>query len=65
MNTIINKFLLAGDNFMPDMHLKQPGFSYSDSRPYKKKQEYKNSKKQEAPDISTGMSQKRPASNMI
>ena len=27
MNDIINKFLLAGDNFMPEMHLKQPGFT--------------------------------------
>ena len=29
MNDIINKFLLAGDKFMPEMHLKQPGFTYS------------------------------------
>ena len=29
MNQIINKFLLAGDKFMPEMHLKQPGFTYS------------------------------------
>ena len=29
MNNIINKFLLAGDKFMPEMHLKQPGFMYS------------------------------------
>ena len=29
MNEIINKFLLAGDKFMPKMHLKQPGFPYS------------------------------------
>ena len=29
MNQIINKFLLAGDKFMPEMHLKQPGFMYS------------------------------------
>ena len=27
MNEIVNKFLLAGDKFMPEMHLKQPGFS--------------------------------------
>ena len=24
MNEIVNKFLLAGDKFMPEMHLKQP-----------------------------------------
>ena len=27
MNEIVNKFLLAGDKFMPKMHLKQPGFT--------------------------------------
>ena len=29
MNEIVNKFLLAGDKFMPKMHLKQPGLTYS------------------------------------
>ena len=29
MHEIVNKFLLAGDKFMHEMHLKQPGFSYS------------------------------------
>ena len=29
MDDIINKFLLAGDTFMPEMHLRQPGFTYS------------------------------------
>ena len=29
MNEMVNKFLLAGDMFMPEMHLKQPGFTYS------------------------------------
>ena len=28
MNEIVNKLLLAGDTFMPEMHLKQPGFTY-------------------------------------
>ena len=27
MNEIVNKFFLAGDKFMPEMHLRQPGFS--------------------------------------
>ena len=27
MNNIINKFLLTGDKVMPEMHLKQPGFT--------------------------------------
>ena len=29
MNNIINKFLLAGDKYMPEMHLRQPRFVYS------------------------------------
>ena len=29
MNEIVNTFLLAGDKFMPEMHLKQPRFTYS------------------------------------
>ena len=29
MNEIVNKFLLVGDKVMPEMHLKQPGFTYS------------------------------------
>ena len=29
MNEIINNFLLAGDKFMLEMHLKQQGFAYS------------------------------------
>ena len=29
MNEIVNKFLLVGDKFMPEVHIKQPGFTYS------------------------------------
>ena len=29
MNEIVNKFLLAGDKFMPEIHLKQPGFTFT------------------------------------
>ena len=29
MNKIIDKFLLTGDRFIPERHLKQPGFTYS------------------------------------
>ena len=29
MNNVINKFLLAGDKFMPEIHLRQPRFTYS------------------------------------
>ena len=39
MNEILNKFLLAGDKFMPEMHLKQPGFTYSACGPFTKNKE--------------------------
>ena len=39
MNDIINKFLLARDKFMPEMHLRQPGFTYSACGPFTKKKE--------------------------
>ena len=47
MNNIINKFLLAGDKFMPEMHLRQPQFIYSACEPLlDKKKELKNLNKQ-------------------
>ena len=39
MNDIINKFLLVGDKFMPEMHLKQPGFTYSSCGSFTKTKE--------------------------
>ena len=42
MNNIINKFLLAGDKFMPEMHLKQPQFVYSACGPFTRHKELKN-----------------------
>ena len=39
MNEIANKFLLAGDKFIPEMHLKQPGFTYSGCGPFTKTKE--------------------------
>ena len=39
MNEIVNKFLLAGDKFLPEMHLKQPGFTYSACGPFTKNKE--------------------------
>ena len=39
MNEIVNKFLLAGDKFMPEMHLKQSGFTYSACGPFNKNKE--------------------------
>ena len=39
MNEIVNKFLLAGDKFMPEPHLRQPGFAYSTCGPFIKNKE--------------------------
>ena len=36
MNNTINKLLLAGDKFMPEIHLRQPQFTYSACRPFTK-----------------------------
>ena len=36
MNAIVNNFLLPGDKFMPEMHLRQPGFTYSACDPFTK-----------------------------
>ena len=36
MNKTVDKFLLAGDKFMPEMHLKQPGFTCSACGPLTK-----------------------------
>ena len=39
MNKVINKFLLAGDKFMPKMHLRQPRLVYSASGPFTRHKE--------------------------
>ena len=39
MNEIFNKLLLAGDKFILEMHLRQPGFTYSACGPYSKNKE--------------------------
>ena len=41
MNEIINKFLLAGYKFMPEMHLRQPGFTCSACGPFTNNKEKK------------------------
>ena len=57
MNEIVNRFLLAVDKFMPEMHLKLPGFTYSASGLFSKKFFLlrKNLKKQEIQTIFTKM----------
>ena len=39
MNNVINKFLLAGDKFMAEMHLRQPHFVYSACGPFTRHKE--------------------------
>ena len=39
MNNVINKFLLAGDKFMPEMHLRQPLFVYNACGPFTRHKE--------------------------
>ena len=39
MNEIINTFSLEGDKFMPEMHLKQPSFTYSTCGPFARNKE--------------------------
>ena len=39
MNEIVNMFLLAVDEFIPEMYLRQPGFTYSACRSFTKNKE--------------------------
>ena len=39
MNEIVNKFLLVGDRFIPEMHIKQPGFTYKACVPFTRNRE--------------------------
>ena len=66
MNEIVNKFLLAGDKFMSEIHLKQLEFNYSACGPFaKNKERIQNLKKQEIQDIFTKMNLIRLVFNMI
>ena len=33
-SNVLNKFLLVGDKFMPEIHLRQPQFTYSACGPF-------------------------------
>ena len=52
MNEIVNKFLLAGHKFMPEMYFKQPGFTYSACGPCTKKSKERIQKFKETGDTS-------------
>ena len=52
MHQIVNKLLLSGDKFMPEMYLRQPGFTYKVCGHFKEtKKKYKNLKAQEIHNI--------------
>ena len=52
MIEIVNRLLSAGDEFMPEMYLRQPGFTYSTYGLFtKNKERFKNLKKQEIHNI--------------
>ena len=52
MIEIVNRLLSAGDKFMPEMYLRQPGFTYSTYGLFtKNKERFKNLKKQELHNI--------------
>ena len=66
MNEIVNKFLLAGDKFMPEIHLKQPGFTIVlVDHLLKTKKKFKNLKKQEIQAVFTKMNLIRLVFNLI
>ena len=47
MNKIVNKFLLVREKFMPALHLRRPGFTYSACGPFTKFREtIENSRRQ-------------------
>ena len=52
MNEVVNKSFLAGDKFTPEMHLRQPGFTYITYGIFtKNKKRIQKLKKQENIDI--------------
>ena len=66
MNEIVNKFLIDGDKFMPEMHLREPGITYIvlvDDLP-KIKKECKYLKKQDIHDVFIKMDKIKLVFNM-
>ena len=62
---MVKKLLLAGDIFISEMHLRQPGFTYSAYRTFTKNKKQKNSKKQKIGDIFTKTSKIKIFFNLI
>ena len=66
MNEIVSMFLVIGDKFMPEMHLKQPGFTYSACGPFtKNKERIENLCKQKIQTLFTEMKLIRLVFSMI
>ena len=66
MSEIVNKPLLVGDKIMPEMDLKQRGFTYSACASFtKNKEKIKKLNKQEIQDISIKTDQINLALNII
>ena len=66
VSQIVNKLSLAGDEFMPEMHLIQPGVTYSACEPFtKNNEEIKKLKKQEIQNIFIKMIQIKLGFSMI
>ena len=66
MNEIVKNILLAGYEFMPEIHLKQPGFTYSACGPFtRNKQRIQNLCKQKIQIIYIGMNWIKAVFNMI
>ena len=65
MKAIVNKLLLAGDNFMPEMHLTQYLHTVLVVKSLKIKKEQKNLKKQEIQDIFIKTNQIKVVFNII
>ena len=63
MNEIVNDFSLAGNKLMPEMHLKQPEFTYNARGPFTESKE--RSYKIEIQAIFTKMNLIKHAFNMI
>ena len=57
MNEIVNKFLLPGDKFMPEMYLRLPGHTYNAFKTFTEKKGNKCLKKQEIQDTYIKMKQ--------
>ena len=65
MNEIVSKSLLPGVKYMPEMYLKQPGFTYSACGPFTKSKERTQKFKETGETRFTKMNMIRLAFSMI